>query len=130
MQEWAQGSRAPRNYQEYFNKKHSSARNIIERCFGLLKKRWAILRSPSFYPIKTQNRIIIAYCLLQNFIRMNMDSDPEENTAIEPEHMPVGEDLPNNVEIIESVETSNEWTQRRDNIAIEMFEEWRRNHTT
>ena len=61
---------------------------------------------------------------------MNMDSDPEENTAIEPEHMPVGEDLPNNVEIIESVETSNEWTQRWDNIAIEMFEEWRRNRTT
>ncbi|XP_074558495.1 protein ANTAGONIST OF LIKE HETEROCHROMATIN PROTEIN 1-like [Curcuma longa] len=128
VQEWAQGSRAPQNYQEYFNKKHSSARNIIERCFGLLKKRWTILRSPSFYPIKTQNRIIIACCLLQNFIRMNMDSDPEENTTIEPEHMPVGEDF-SNVEVIESVESSNEWTQRRETLAIEMFEEWRRNRT-
>ncbi|XP_029153454.1 uncharacterized protein [Arachis hypogaea] len=44
VREWAQGTRAPRNYQEYFNRKHSSARNVIERCFGLLKKRWSILR--------------------------------------------------------------------------------------
>ncbi|XP_027351313.1 uncharacterized protein LOC113862425 [Abrus precatorius] len=68
VQEWTQGNRVPRKYKEYFNKKHSSARNVIERCFELLKKRWAILRSPSFYPIKTQNHIILACCLLQNFI--------------------------------------------------------------
>ncbi|XP_025678907.1 protein ALP1-like [Arachis hypogaea] len=42
VQEWAYGRNAPRNFREYFNKKHSSARNIIERCFGLLKKRWDI----------------------------------------------------------------------------------------
>ncbi|XLR38618.1 hypothetical protein S83_023278, partial [Arachis hypogaea] len=59
--EWAQGARAPRNYQEYFNRVHSSARNIIEQCFGLLKKKWSILRSPSFYPLKT---ISDNYCLL------------------------------------------------------------------
>ncbi|XLR61941.1 hypothetical protein S83_012613 [Arachis hypogaea] len=72
VREWAQGARAPRNYQEYFNRVHSSTRNIIERYFGLLKKRWSILRSPSFYPLKTQSQIIIACCLLQNFIRKSM----------------------------------------------------------
>ncbi|XLR07987.1 hypothetical protein S83_035925 [Arachis hypogaea] len=43
MNEWVQGHRAPQNRLELFNKKHSSARNVIEQCFGLLKKRWAIL---------------------------------------------------------------------------------------
>lgn len=54
LQEWEDSTRAPTNKEEYFNMKHSQARNVIERCFGLLKKRWAILRSPSFYPIRIQ----------------------------------------------------------------------------
>ncbi|KAL7234997.1 hypothetical protein ACSBR1_018470 [Camellia fascicularis] len=49
--------------------KHAQARNVIERCFGLLKMRWTILRSASYYPIRTQNRIITTCCLLHNFIR-------------------------------------------------------------
>ena len=62
--------------EEYFNMKHSQARNVIERCFGILKKRWAILRSPSFYPIRLQGRMVIACALLHNFIRMYMALDP------------------------------------------------------
>ncbi|KAL4300908.1 hypothetical protein AHAS_Ahas17G0247900 [Arachis hypogaea] len=55
--------------QELFNMKHSQARNVIERAFGVLKVRWGILRGRSFYPIKTQGRIITACCLLHNHIR-------------------------------------------------------------
>ena len=58
--------------------KHASARNIIERCFGLLKIRQAILRSPSFYPIKTQCRIITTCCLLHNLTRKEMSYNPIE----------------------------------------------------
>ncbi|MED6216203.1 hypothetical protein PIB30_116563 [Stylosanthes scabra] len=129
IQEWANGRNAPRNFREYFNKKHSSARNVIERCFGLLKKRWAILRSPCFYKIKTQNKIIIACCLLQNFIRLTMDSDPEEDMPVEEEHMPIGEEYNAAAQVqdgtIDSVEGSNEWTIWRDNLANEMYNEWR-----
>ncbi|PPD99794.1 hypothetical protein GOBAR_DD03200 [Gossypium barbadense] len=50
LNEWRQGYQ-PSSPQEFFNMKHASARNIIERCFGLLKLRWGILRSPSFYLI-------------------------------------------------------------------------------
>ncbi|PPE02619.1 hypothetical protein GOBAR_DD00318 [Gossypium barbadense] len=50
LNDWRQGYQ-PSTPQEFFNMKHASARNVIERCFGLLKMRWGILRSPSFYPI-------------------------------------------------------------------------------
>ncbi|PPD70171.1 hypothetical protein GOBAR_DD32950 [Gossypium barbadense] len=50
LNEWRQGYQ-PSSPQEFFNMKHASARNVIERCFGLLELRWGILRSPSFYPI-------------------------------------------------------------------------------
>ncbi|KAK3228465.1 hypothetical protein Dsin_000346 [Dipteronia sinensis] len=96
LSEWRNG-RQPNHPQEFYNMKHSSARNVIERCFGVIKNRWAILRSLSFYPTKIQNRIIIACCLLHNFIRREMpddgndvileESDDEANeliTTIEP----------------------------------------------
>ncbi|XP_016178042.1 protein ALP1-like [Arachis ipaensis] len=125
VREWTYGRNALRNFREYFNKKHSSVRNIIEHCFDLLKKRWAILRSPCFYQIKTQNRIIIACCLLQNFIRLNMDSDLEEDILLENEQVLIGEEhgdkQDGDDEMIDSVEGSNEWTVWRDNLAHEIF---------
>ncbi|KAK2656384.1 hypothetical protein Ddye_009436 [Dipteronia dyeriana] len=39
LSEWRDGC-APQNMKEYFNMKYTSARNVIERCFGLLKMRW------------------------------------------------------------------------------------------
>ncbi|XP_073119787.1 uncharacterized protein [Henckelia pumila] len=97
----AWGSRAsrPENYKELFNWRHSRARNVIERAFGLLKKRWAILRSPSFYPIAVQNMIILGCILLHNFIRSQMDDDPVEEVEQE-----VGSPVDNpEIEIINSV---------------------------
>ncbi|XP_016173429.1 uncharacterized protein LOC107615930 [Arachis ipaensis] len=121
VNEWAQGHRAPQNRLELFNKKHSSARNVIEWCFGLLKKRWAILQNLSFYPIRIQSYIIIACCLLQNFIRMNMDVYPEEDATVLPEHILVGDDtIVDEADIIDVVESSHEWTQWREDLATEM----------
>ncbi|XP_048432713.1 putative nuclease HARBI1 [Pyrus x bretschneideri] len=125
LQEWENNSRAPRNHEEYFNMKHSRARNVIERCFGLLKRRWAILRSPSHYPIKIQGRMITACSLLHNFIRMYMAVDPEENARLAFDELPIGEDLPEVLAYIETVESSQIWTQWRDDLAREIYDEWR-----
>lgn len=125
---WEDGP-LPRNAQEYFNMKHSHARNVIERCFGVLKSRWAILRSPSFFPIKTQSRIILACCLLHNFIRREVPDDIEELN--EGENNGGGaqegeEEVEEEVEeLIRAVETSAEWTAWRNTLAEEMFNEWR-----
>ncbi|KAL0534371.1 hypothetical protein IC582_028661 [Cucumis melo] len=49
----------PRGREEVFNYRHSSLRNVIERCFGVLKARFPILKQIPPYPIKTQKYIPI-----------------------------------------------------------------------
>ncbi|KAL0359798.1 UNVERIFIED_CONTAM: hypothetical protein Sangu_0829200 [Sesamum angustifolium] len=98
----------------------SAARNVIERAFGLLNVRWGILRSQSFYPINTQNKIILACCLLRNFQRNEMPDDPLE-LEIPDQGDPVAEA---NVECISSIDTSNAWTNWRDQLASSMYNEW------
>ncbi|XP_057807933.1 uncharacterized protein LOC131022463 [Salvia miltiorrhiza] len=51
LKEWGPLAARPQNKEELFNLRHSKARNVIERTFGILKMRWGILRSNTFYPI-------------------------------------------------------------------------------
>ena len=60
------------NKRNFFNYKHSSARNVIKRCFGFFKMRCAILRERPWYPIKTTCKIIFTGALLHNHIRRKM----------------------------------------------------------
>ena len=103
--------------------KHSAARNVIERSFGVLKMRFAILRSPSFYPIKTQCRIVTACCLLHNLIKREMTDDPVEVEYDAEERRRVNE-----VEVdddnITVIDSSNEWTAGRDALAAAMYNHW------
>ncbi|KAK1441000.1 hypothetical protein QVD17_06836 [Tagetes erecta] len=125
---WLNG-RKPEKPEEYFNMKHSAARNVIERCFGVLKKRWAILRSPSFYPTRTQNKIILACCLMHNFIRREMAYDPlDDEEFIDTNNDADDEDLGSHVEHITTIGTSNEWTNFRQNLATSMFNAWTTRH--
>ncbi|KAA0037373.1 retrotransposon protein [Cucumis melo var. makuwa] len=48
--------------------KHSFAQNVIERAFGLLKDRWAILCEKSYYSVQVHCRTIIVCCLQHNLI--------------------------------------------------------------
>ncbi|MFQ6653542.1 hypothetical protein Gotur_024889 [Gossypium turneri] len=98
---------------------HASASNVIERCFGLLKLRWGILKSLSFYLVRVHNRINIACCLLYNFIRIYMSIDP-----IEAE---LGEGLPSNVIDddlnIVNIHPSDTWVTWKMELANQMFYE-------
>ncbi|XP_012843186.1 PREDICTED: uncharacterized protein LOC105963340 [Erythranthe guttata] len=119
---YGQGPSAPRNFREFFNMKHAKARNIIERAFGLLKSRWAILRSPAYYPIKVQNRIVMACCLLHNFIRTTNDFDPDEETL--DDFLRKNPGVVSGEDYINTVESSQEWTDWRDTIALNMYNHW------
>lgn len=68
--------RIPANPKELFNHRHSSLRNCIERAFGVLKKRFAILKEEPNYPWTTQADVVIACCIVHNHIRGVMLNDP------------------------------------------------------
>ncbi|XP_052627203.1 uncharacterized protein LOC128133717 [Lactuca sativa] len=113
-------SRPPTNAKELYNMRHSSARNVTERCFGLIKSRWAILRDNAYHPIESMQRIIIACCLMHNFIRTTMTEDPLDQEIL-ANHTQFGDEHDS---IISTVETSQGWTDRRDLLANTMFTDW------
>ena len=100
---------------------HTKARNVIERAFGVLKMRWGILRSASFYPLHTQIRLIMACFLLHNFIQREMEVDPVE-LELDTDNSAANTEEDNIVwEYVEYVEPSLEWTQFRDRVALNMW---------
>ncbi|KAL8523034.1 hypothetical protein ACS0TY_013126 [Phlomoides rotata] len=81
-----------------------------------MKMRWGILRSPSWYSINTANKIIMACCLIHNYIRKEMLVDPLEG-GLDEMH----------IEVVDSLDTTPEWTTLLDNMTVNMFNEWRNN---
>ncbi|KAF3790699.1 hypothetical protein EJ110_NYTH03084 [Nymphaea thermarum] len=64
----APGARRVICAEELFNHHHSSLRTTVERAFGLLKGRFPILKTQVSYPYHTQAAIVLATCVLHNFI--------------------------------------------------------------
>ncbi|KAL0431395.1 UNVERIFIED_CONTAM: hypothetical protein Sradi_0765500 [Sesamum radiatum] len=76
LPEWRGQGRRYRTPQDMFNHAHSRLRNVIERAFGVLKKRFPILQwgIPN-YLLNHQVDIVIACCTLHNFIRRFSNDD-------------------------------------------------------
>ncbi|KAG8483114.1 hypothetical protein CXB51_022032 [Gossypium anomalum] len=58
--------------EEIFNHSHSSLRSVIERTFGVLKKKWAILRDMPSYSFEKQTMIVVATMTIHNFIQKHV----------------------------------------------------------
>ncbi|KAL8505855.1 hypothetical protein ACS0TY_016905 [Phlomoides rotata] len=95
---------------------HSKSRNVIERTFNLFRKWWAILRSPSFYPINIQNRVILACALIYNLINNKSLNDPLDGNIQSATETQVEDDG-----FIDSVKPLQAWSTRRDNLAQEIW---------
>ncbi|CAN1794375.1 hypothetical protein LINPERHAP1_LOCUS20278, partial [Linum perenne] len=118
LQEW--GRNRPRTPEEYFNMKHVSARNVIEKAFGILKMRWAFLRDTSWYSPRMVGIFFNACMLLHNFIRKEGGVD-----VFEMAYVPPAEEEETFVESIDEpaayVEPTEEWTQFRHHLAEYMW---------
>ncbi|XP_042009240.1 uncharacterized protein LOC121757834 [Salvia splendens] len=124
LKEWGPGTQAPQTPEELFNLKHTKARNVIERAFAVLKMRWGILRSPSFYPIDVQTGLIIACFLLHNFIRTNVEVDPcEDGLNTQPDERYGSDNDESVVPTINAVSPTALWTKKRDDLAAAMWGE-------
>lgn len=122
LKEWGPERERPQNPQELFNMRHAKARNVVERSFGIMKKRWGILRSASYYPVQVQIRLIMCCFLLHNFIRSEMSEDPIE-TEIDLSSDDEGDGDPSSEEtcFVEVVENTIAWTRTRDDMAQQMW---------
>jgi hypothetical protein len=58
----------PTNAKELFNLRHSSLRVTVERGFGALKGRFRMLDNKPFHKYKTQVKLVLACCILHNWI--------------------------------------------------------------
>jgi hypothetical protein len=65
----------PSNKEELFTLRHTSARNVIERIFGVLKQYFCILLLPPAYAMEIQAQIPAALCALHNYIRLRDHSE-------------------------------------------------------
>lgn len=125
LKEWVASQQQPQTSKDLYNLRHSRARNVVERTFGLWKKKWAILRVQSFFDIKDQIRIINACCVLHNFARdrQHVMDDlllPEVDHELDDLELETGDDA----NLITSVEVTNEWTNFRQNFADDMYAEY------
>jgi hypothetical protein len=68
LKETRLAGKKPENSKELFNLRHVSLRNVIKRIFGVIKRKYQILRTPSEYSMATQTCIILACCTLHNFV--------------------------------------------------------------
>ena len=61
---------SPQTPQELYNLRHSSLRNAIERIFGVLKKRFLILKNQLEFPYNVQVRLVKVLCCLHNIVQL------------------------------------------------------------
>ncbi|CAN0830870.1 hypothetical protein LINGRAPRIM_LOCUS3397 [Linum grandiflorum] len=111
----------PRGREELFNYRHSSLRNVIERCFGVLKARFPILKFMRSYSFRKQTWIVIACCTIHNFIRLYAvkdklfdefeDGAPEDAN---PEEVALTEYNNNSTQV-------RQMAERRDSIANQIW---------
>ncbi|RWR96010.1 putative nuclease HARBI1 [Cinnamomum micranthum f. kanehirae] len=60
------------------------ARNVVERTFAVLKQRFPILKTAPRYPLNTQAKIVVACCVMHNYIKQwNYNDELEEGSVLE-----------------------------------------------
>jgi hypothetical protein len=79
LKEQALASQRPGDEKELYNLRHASLRNIIERIFGCLKRKFRILSSTPKVELKKQVQLVYSLCMLWNFIRKHEDFNPFED---------------------------------------------------
>ena len=104
---------------------HSSLRNVIERVFGVHKKRFHILQDIPNYPLRRQMLIPHACCALHNYIRME-DKEDILFTTYGDEDL---QDLQKSLQVVQEgfpldMTGQDEMVQVRDSIADMLWEKY------
>ena len=114
---------APRNKQELFNRYHASLRSVIERTFGVWKKKWRILSDFPRYNVHVQKRVVMATMGLHNFIKISNYSDEDFANTMQDMRLDNGDPEPGIADTEEIYTAQGEqMAQIRDTIANMLWE--------
>ncbi|XP_054785623.1 uncharacterized protein LOC129292093 [Prosopis cineraria] len=121
--EYRGANQLPRNAKELFNHRHCCLRNAIGRSFNVLKTRFPILKLAPQYSFHVQRDIIIAACVLHNFIRQQERNDWLFKTVGDT---PVDEMADDEVPAVQSISSMEEQLafSLRDSIATAMWDDF------
>ena len=127
----------PQDYEELFNLRHAQARNVVERIFGVFKRRFALMEAAPEYSTKAQARFIPALAGIHNFIRIHDPSDRtlqrwrrEEPTMRDTDSstaaVEIREIQPEELGFEVTREERDRAAGHRDRIAKQMWDDYRR----
>ncbi|XP_071680122.1 uncharacterized protein [Lolium perenne] len=103
----------PQNAKELFNLRHSSLRVTIERAFVALKNTFKVLDQKLFHTFDTQLKLVLACCILHNWVLgWSEDDFFEENDTFDEVQTGHGVEAGDN----------EAWTEKRLNWANTMWE--------
>jgi len=74
LKEFGERTNRPMNYKEIFNLRHAMLRNVIERAFGILKKRFPLIANLNSHPgfsLERQVSVLLTATALHNFISLH-----------------------------------------------------------
>jgi hypothetical protein len=127
LKEFGHGRRRPQNHKELFNHRHAVMRNHVERCWGILKKRFPILHVGTFHPIRNQIKIPAAAAIFHNVIKMHggdeawLDDQPHNIDPADYVNLPNDDD---NQEDNNEQENYIQGNNLRDQIAWQMWNDY------
>jgi hypothetical protein len=115
----------PQDHRELFNLRHAQARNVIERLFGVAKRKFRLLSQGSKHNEHTQAKFVSAMGALFNFVCTHDPADPDvlHNPAVVERGMaPIvnPDHLGGNITALEREQAND----RRDRIALAMWDSY------
>jgi hypothetical protein len=122
LREIRQVDRAPKDKWELFNYRHSSLRNVVERTFGVFKRRWRIFDRPHEFSIGAQVKLVYALAAVHNYINTFYPVE-DDNRSFEQ----LGEQelaVPKEEPVDELAESDTNMNRKRDEIAGAMWEKY------
>ncbi|EDN05080.1 predicted protein [Histoplasma mississippiense (nom. inval.)] len=122
LKEWEKANSQPVNASELYNLRHASLQGVIERVFGVFKRRFQIYdRCRDGFSITTQIDLVFALAAVHNFMNHYKEMDEltqyDENSDIEEERR---ETVPADVQ-----ENGDEIMKKRDDIAKQMWKQYK-----
>ena len=78
LKEQIGAGKKPENAKELFNLRHSQLRNVIERIFGVLKRRFLSINFPQAFDVPTQVQSLFGLTALHNFITLYRPVNDED----------------------------------------------------